>query len=56
MKEFELEYKNGIREIKSEIDVIRMLLPAGFLGQLKRMNVNESMFHYDTLTNYTRTK
>lgn len=55
MKEFELE-KNSRKEVLTDKEVYDLLLPATFTSMLMRLNVNESMFHYDTLTNYKRIK
>lgn len=52
-KIYELE-QNSKSEKLTESEVYALLLPAGFMSLLVRMKVGESMFHYDTMTNYKR--
>ena len=54
-KIFELE-QNSKTEKMTENEIYELLLPGGFTNMLMRMKVGESMFHYDTMTNFTRVK
>ena len=52
-KKFELENNTG-KKVMTEKEVYALLLPSGFTSMLMRMAIGDSMFHYDTMTNFKR--
>lgn len=48
--------QNGKKTTLSYVDMMNKMMTAAFNSMLKRMKVGETMFHYETMTNYTRIK
>lgn len=42
------------KKVVNEKELADMLLPESFYMMLKRLKINEKMFHYDTMTEYKR--
>ena len=54
-KTYELE-NNSNKKTLTESQVYDLMLPGGFTSMVVRMKVGDSLFHYDTMTEYISKK